>query len=72
MLIGSQQRLDKILETPNILCGEHQIKRVREKTVLGLKNVGKATIVIMSYSPNHPPARVVNEGKADQKLKINL
>jgi retron-type reverse transcriptase len=31
MLIGSQQRLDKILETPNILCGEHQIKRVREK-----------------------------------------
>jgi hypothetical protein len=36
MLIGSQQRLDKILETPNILYGEHQIKRVREKTVLGL------------------------------------
>jgi hypothetical protein len=35
-LIGSQQRLDKILETPNILYGEHQIKRVREKTVLGL------------------------------------
>jgi hypothetical protein len=36
MLIGSQQRLDKILETPKILYGEHQIKRVREKTVLGL------------------------------------
>jgi hypothetical protein len=36
------------------------------------KNVGKSTIVIMSYSPNHPPARIVNEGKADQKLKINL
>ena len=36
MLIGSQQRLDKFLETPNILYGEHQIKRVREKTVLGL------------------------------------
>jgi hypothetical protein len=36
MLIGSQQRLDKILETPNILYGEHQIKRVREKTFLGL------------------------------------
>ena len=35
MLIGSQQRLDKILETPNILYGERQIKRVREKTVLG-------------------------------------
>jgi hypothetical protein len=35
MLIGSQQRLDKILETPNILYGEHQIKRVREKAVLG-------------------------------------
>jgi hypothetical protein len=36
------------------------------------KNVGRATIVIMSYSPNRPPARVVNESKADQKLKINL
>ncbi len=36
MLIGSQQRLDKILETPKILYGEHQIKRVRQKTVLGL------------------------------------
>jgi hypothetical protein len=40
------------------------------------KNVDKATIVIMSYSPKHPPAsppaRVVNEGKADQKLEINL
>ncbi len=36
MLIGSQQRLDKILETPKILFGEHQIKRVWEKTVLGL------------------------------------
>jgi hypothetical protein len=36
MLIGSQQRLDKILETPKILYGEHQIKRVREKNVLGL------------------------------------
>ena len=36
MLIGSQQRLDKIFETPRILYGEHQIKRVREKTVLGL------------------------------------
>jgi hypothetical protein len=37
MLIGSQQiRLDKILETPKILYGEHQIKRVRGKTVLGL------------------------------------
>jgi hypothetical protein len=36
MLIGSQQRLDKIFETPNILYGEHQIKRVRKKTVLGL------------------------------------
>jgi hypothetical protein len=36
------------------------------------KNVGKATIVIMSYSSNHPPACVVNEIKADQKLKINL
>jgi hypothetical protein len=33
---GSQQRLDKILETPKILYGEHQIKRVRKKTVLGL------------------------------------
>ena len=36
MLIESQQRLDKILETPKILYGEQQIKRVREKTVLGL------------------------------------
>jgi hypothetical protein len=36
MFIGSQQRLDKILETPKILYGEHQIKGVREKTVLGL------------------------------------
>jgi hypothetical protein len=43
------------------------------------KNVGKATILIMSsirylwsYSPNHQPASVVNESKADQKLKINL
>jgi hypothetical protein len=36
MLIGLQQRLDKILETPKILYGEHQIKRVTEKTVLGL------------------------------------
>jgi hypothetical protein len=34
--------------------------------------VRQATIVIMPYSPNHPPARVVNEGKADKKLKINL
>ncbi|CAB3978356.1 Hypothetical predicted protein [Paramuricea clavata] len=34
MLIGSQQRLDKILETPNILYGEHQINRVREKVFL--------------------------------------
>ena len=24
------------------------------------KNVGNVTIVIMSYSPNHLPARVVN------------
>ena len=32
MIIGSKQRLDKILETPKILYGEHQIKRVREKT----------------------------------------
>ena len=36
MLIGSQQRLDKIIKTPKILFGEHEIKRVREKTVLGL------------------------------------
>jgi hypothetical protein len=36
MFIGSQERLDKILETPKILYGEHQIKGVREKTVLGL------------------------------------
>ena len=36
MIIRSKQRLDKILETPKILYGEHQIKRVREKTVLGL------------------------------------
>jgi hypothetical protein len=34
MLIGSQQRLDKILKTPKILYGEHQIKRVREKLFL--------------------------------------
>ena len=36
LLIGSQQRLDKIIKTPKILFGEHEIKRVREKTVLGL------------------------------------
>ena len=36
MLIGSSQRLDKIIKTPKILFGEHGIKRVREKTVLGL------------------------------------
>ena len=36
MLIGSQQRLNKIIKTPKILFGEHEIKRVREKTVLGL------------------------------------
>jgi hypothetical protein len=36
MLIGSQQRLNKILETPKILYGEHQIKMVREETLLGL------------------------------------
>jgi hypothetical protein len=33
------------------------------------KNVGKATIVIMSYSPDHPPARVVNEGKDGPETK---
>jgi hypothetical protein len=26
------------------------------------KNVGKATIVIMSYSPNHPLARLRKQG----------
>ena len=31
-----KKRLDKILETPKIIYGQHQIKRVREKTVLGL------------------------------------
>ena len=36
MLIGSSQRLDKIIKSPKILFGEHEIKRVREKTVLGL------------------------------------
>ena len=36
MLIGSQQRLDKIMKTTKILFGEHEIKRVREKTVLSL------------------------------------
>ena len=36
MLIGSQQRLDNIIKTPKILFDEHEIKRVREKTVLGL------------------------------------
>lgn len=36
MLIGSQQRLDRILESPMILFGDYQIKRVKEKTVLGL------------------------------------
>jgi hypothetical protein len=33
------------------------------------KNVGKWPIVIMSYSSNHPPARVVNEGKAGPETK---
>jgi hypothetical protein len=33
-LIGSQQRLNKILQTPKIIYGAHQIKRVRERTVL--------------------------------------
>ena len=36
MLVGSQQRLDNIIKTPKILFGEYEIKRVREKTVLGL------------------------------------
>jgi hypothetical protein len=31
-----KKRLDKILETPKITYGQHQIKRVREKNVLGL------------------------------------
>ena len=37
-LTGSQQRLDKIFQTPKILYGEQQIKRVRERTVLWLIN----------------------------------
>ena len=36
MLIGSQPRLDNIIKTPKILFGEHEIKRLRVKTVLGL------------------------------------
>ena len=36
MLIGSEQRLDNIIKTAKILFGEYEIKRVREKTVLGL------------------------------------
>ena len=36
MLIESQQRLDNIIKTPKIVFGEHEINRVREKTVLGL------------------------------------
>ncbi len=36
MLIGSKHRLDAISESPKILYGEYQLKRVKEKTVLGL------------------------------------
>ena len=36
MLIGSQQRLDKIIKSPKTLFGEHETKKIREKTVLGL------------------------------------
>ena len=37
MRSGSQQRLDNIIKTLKVQFGEHEIKRVREKTVLGLK-----------------------------------
>jgi hypothetical protein len=33
------------------------------------KNVGKATIVITSYSPNHLPACIINEGKGGPETK---
>ncbi len=36
MLIGSKHRLDAISESPKILYGEYQLKRVKEKTVFGL------------------------------------
>ena len=36
MLIGSKHRLDAISESPKILYGEYQLKRVKEKYVLGL------------------------------------
>ncbi len=36
MLIGSKHRLDAISESPKILYDEYQLKRVKEKTVLGL------------------------------------
>ncbi len=36
MLIGSKHRLDAISESPKILYGEYQLKRVKEKNVLGL------------------------------------
>ncbi len=36
MLIGSKHRIDAISESPKILYGEYQLKRVKEKNVLGL------------------------------------
>ena len=36
MIIGSKPRLDKISQTPEILYGDYQLKRVKQKKILGV------------------------------------
>ena len=36
MIIGSKPRLDAISETPKVLYGDYQLKRIKQKKILGL------------------------------------